>query len=1124
MFEETHIKTWWGKKWINSLNLFDENELKKNRGLEDTKNVIDIKIKGNNIFSKVSGSHELQYEQTISFKHFTVSEKSKIKDILKNNKDLKLQLYINKLPEELYTIIKNNGIDLFPSSLSNFKLQCTCDDLTKPCKHLIAVFYKLTEEIDKRPFLLFEFRGIQKSDLFLLNYSEEIFKHSNLKKNVLKKKPKEVNLSNKKIESYMSLLQNQPSFYKKDFKRILLNTYDNIAYKLNSNLTINEETKYNMTGFKMQIYFSKINPKVYSNINPKVIKSIFKGVLSFESIFNVFSDLNLSNFKDDNEYIVFLKQCLAFSYKVAILKAYLPEIFTINNDEFVINYVPNRTIKYIDESLNYLAYIAPKDILLDEDKNKLDTCLASEFIVSVFLKEIINKYSESTNDKLLNVFFKKQVFKVEKYSEKHTSLSIKNWILPLFLKDSIFSIILFVEKINKRRYYLSMQIKNKATQEVYTFKTFERSNTLDQYKNELYNQLGIITVYSEIISKIIRDKRDKILINLDELSELVIYSKSDLKLLGIKVILNFEPNKIVIPKLVLKLNSRKDVLDFEKIDFNYKIKIEEVEITLEEFKKSFKNINGLVYFNKKNVLITQENYFSILERAKKQDTKNIIINILSNDYYGVPIIPDDNIKNFKENLKKIPKLKLPNKLTGSLRAYQKTGFNWLYNNLKKGFNVCIADDMGLGKTIQVITTILKLKEEGSISKQTLVVCPTTIVGNWYKEFEKFAPFLKVHIFHGNDRKLNDSDIIITTYGTLRRDLQKVSKKWSLIVLDEAQNIKNPFTAQSKSVKSLKATFKIAMTGTPIENRLLELWSIFDFLMPNFLGDKDYFLKNYAIPIEKQNSTEKQNKLKSIIEPFMLRRLKTDKKIISDLPEKSIYNEFVFLKDKQKLLYKSVIKVLNESVYNSYGIERKGLILKLLTNLKQICNHPSNFTKEENYDMELSEKSKRTIELVEKIISNNEKVLIFTQYIEMAKILKKMLDTRKIDSLFFFGGLSRKKRDLVVNKFQKDKKQKVMIVSLKAGGTGLNLTAANHVIHYDMWWNPAVENQATDRVFRIGQKKNVNVYRFITLGTFEEKINKMLEKKQKLSESIISPGEKWITNLSNKELQDFFKLF
>ncbi|BBE31967.1 helicase [Tepiditoga spiralis] len=1124
MFEETHIKTWWGKKWINFLSLFDKDDLKKNRGLEYTKNVVDIKINKNKILSKVSGRYKVPYEQTIIFKQFTISEKNKIKSILKNNKDLNLQLYINKFPEELYSIIKNNGIDLFPNSLEDLILKCNCVDLNKPCKHLIAVFYKLTEEIDKNPFLLFEFHGIKKSDLFSIDYNEDIFKYSSLNVKLLKERPKERNISNKKIESYLSLLQTHPSFYKEDFKKILLNTYDDISYKLNNNLMINEEIKYNMTDFKIHISFSKIRPKFYSNIDSKTIKSIFKKNISFESIFNVFHELNLSDFKEDSKYTSFLKQCLAFSYKLSILKAYLPEIFTINNNEFIINYTPNRTIKYVDDYLNYLSYIAPKDILLDENNNELNTYLATEFIVSMFLKEIINKYSKNFNDKLLNVFFKKKIFKVEKYFEKNIFLSIKNWLLPLFLKDSIFSILLFVEKINKRKYYLSMNIKNKINENVYTLKDFENSIVINQYKNELYNQLGIIASYSETISKLIRDKRDKILINLDELSELVIYSENDLKLLGIKIILNFKPNKIVVPKLLLRLSSQEDILDFEKINFNYTIKIDDIEITLNEFKRNFKNINGLVCFNEKNVLVTQENYFSILEKTKKQSTKNIIINILSKDYYGVPIIPDNKIKNFIDNLKKIPKLNIPNTLNGTLRPYQITGFNWLYNNLKKGFNVCIADDMGLGKTIQVITTILKLKEENNIKNQTLVICPTTIVGNWYKEFEKFSPSLKVHIFHGNNRELNDSDVIITTYGTLRRDSHKLSKKWSLIILDEAQNIKNPLTAQSKSVKHLNSIFKIAMTGTPIENKLLELWSIFDFLMPNFLGNKNYFLKNYAIPIEKQNNTEKQNKLKNIIEPFLLRRLKTDKNIINDLPEKNIYNEFIFLKEKQELLYKNVIKILDKNIYHSYGIERKGLILKLLTNLKQICNHPSNFTKEENYDIELSGKSERTIELVEKIVSKNEKVLIFTQYIEMAKILKKMLSIKNINSLFFYGGLSRKKRDFIVDNFQNNKNQKVMIVSLKAGGTGLNLIAANHVIHYDMWWNPAVENQATDRVFRIGQKKNVSVYRFITLGTFEEKINHMLEKKQKLAESIISPGEKWITSLSNKELQEFFKLF
>jgi SNF2 family DNA or RNA helicase len=317
-----------------------------------------------------------------------------------------------------------------------------------------------------------------------------------------------------------------------------------------------------------------------------------------------------------------------------------------------------------------------------------------------------------------------------------------------------------------------------------------------------------------------------------------------------------------------------------------------------------------------------------------------------------------------------------------------------------------------------------------------------------------------------------------------------------------------------------------MTGTPIENRLAELWSLYDFLMSGYLGGKNRFVETFAKPIEKYGDTTATKRLQSLINPFLIRRIKTDKDIIKDLPEKFTYDEYVYLKPSQIALYKEVVEHVEEELekMEADGIQRKGLILKMLTSLKQICNHPVNYTKKGTPLPDDSGKTEKLLDLLQNILDNNEKVVLFTQYKEMGDILTKILtDNIKIEPLFFHGGLNRKKRDEMINDFQTKHRYPIMILSLKAGGTGLNLTAANHVIHYDLWWNPAVESQATDRTFRIGQTKDVIVHRFITLETFEEKINEMLEKKKELSENIIKTGESWITELSNQEIKNLFKL-
>ena len=438
----------------------------------------------------------------------------------------------------------------------------------------------------------------------------------------------------------------------------------------------------------------------------------------------------------------------------------------------------------------------------------------------------------------------------------------------------------------------------------------------------------------------------------------------------------------------------------------------------------------------------------------------------------------------------------------------------------------MADDMGLGKTIQVISFILKQKETGALKQPALVVCPTTLLGNWVKEIKNFAPILKTSVYHGIDRELDTkADIIITTYAILRIDIEKIKKqKWSMLIIDEAQNIKNPDTSQTQAVKQIKADTKIAMTGTPVENKLTELWSIFDFINRGYLGTIRDFQKGYAIPIEKFKQTNRAEKLRLAISPFILRRLKTDKSIISDLPDKVVLNEYCYLTKTQAALYQSVLDNLMSDISKLNGINRRGMIFKLITALKQICNHPYQYLKAGDISKDVSGKADQLVSIVKQILENDEKTLIFTQYKEMGNILSTILnDELNINPLFFHGSLNRTQREELIKDFQDKKDSNVMILSLKAGGTGLNLTAATNVIHYDLWWNPAVEDQATDRTYRIGQDKNVMVHRFITLGTFEEKIDEMINNKKDLANVAVFEGEKIITELSDEEIYKIFSL-
>lgn len=470
----------------------------------------------------------------------------------------------------------------------------------------------------------------------------------------------------------------------------------------------------------------------------------------------------------------------------------------------------------------------------------------------------------------------------------------------------------------------------------------------------------------------------------------------------------------------------------------------------------------------------------------------------------------------------------PKSLTGELRPYQKIGYSWLIHNIKYGFGSILADDMGLGKTIQVLASILYLKENNLIENESsLIIVPPTLISNWENEIRKFTPDLTYHIYHGSNRTfpLEDYDIILTSYGVVRLDLDMfLDRTWLLCVIDEAQNIKNPNTEQTKSIKSINAYTKIALTGTPIENRLMDYWSIFDFINKGYLSTKDAFKRDYVMPIEKLEDEKTLENLKTIAKPFVMRRLKTDNDIKKELPDKLVNDIYCSLSKKQIKLYNAILEEIFFDIENSKGIQRKGIILKILTALKQTCNHPAQFLDIKKPTIKESGKMELLVNILENILDMDEKVIIFTQYVEMGKLIQKLISKKfKTEVLFLHGSQTLKEKTEIINTFQEDPNYKIFVATLKTGGTGLNLTAASNVIHYDLWWNPAVENQATDRVHRIGQEKDVMVYRFITKGTLEEAIDAISKRKIDLAGKAISNDETFITEMSDEELKEVLSL-
>lgn len=582
------------------------------------------------------------------------------------------------------------------------------------------------------------------------------------------------------------------------------------------------------------------------------------------------------------------------------------------------------------------------------------------------------------------------------------------------------------------------------------------------------------------------------------------------------------------------------------VKYEYQLAIGDEVITPQEWEELINAKSPLVQFRGQWMELDKDKMQQLLQFWQVHGNEQPEMSVLDFLHRQAEIEEDWEIEHDRALSEMMDKLQDKSKLEigeldvniqGNLREYQKRGVGWLEYLEFLGLNGCLADDMGLGKSVQVIARLVQEKDSANDTLPTLLIAPTSVVGNWQREILKFAPQLTTLVHHGSDRQLDPvafkaicekTDVVITSFTLVRKDEKLLNAvKWQRLVLDEAQNIKNPQAAQTKAILKISAKHRLALTGTPVENRLLDLWSIFNFLNPGYLGKQTQFRKSFEIPIQKDHDRVKSVTLKKLVEPLILRRLKTDASIIKDLPDKVEQKIYTNLTQEQASLYEVVVKDVEEKLETvAEGIGRKGLILSTLLKLKQICNHPAQFLQDNSeFSGERSHKLSRLMEMVDEAISEGESVLIFSQFTEICQQVEKYLKQQlRCHTYYLHGGTNRKRREQMIEEFQHPETEaSVFILSLKAGGVGITLTKANHVFHFDRWWNPAVENQATDRAFRIGQKKNVFVHKFLTIGTIEEKIDQMITDKQQLSTSVVGSDESWLTELDNEAFKQLIAL-
>lgn len=941
---------------------------------------------------------------------------------------------------------------------------------------------------------------------------------------------------------------------------------------------------------------------------------VLKTDLTAANIMGALCCLSEGNFSWHHYTVRYLHLVLQVAFYLVRTGAIYPQVFWVGKDVAQMRWLPAEMLPDILSIVADLEVAAPKKFAYTaKDEEHLELAEPAEHILSQFIGQLLRfartyKTPLKTNHGNLLAFFFDCVSgklannahaipgKIQQWFSVYSSLDFRSQILFVCYEsgDDV-ALEVFVLDGNGDA---GTQAKRTPLSEL-----FESNDTRLLSVLNILN--GVADYFLPMGKYLERRASSPIMMRGADLLEFLQDCLKKLEVFGIQTEIPSNLLHIGKPKPKMRLQGSMSFGAFsagDLLDFDWEVAVGDENISAEEFLELAEKADGLLKYKSQYIQVTEKDLQELRERleGKAADKKTSDSTGKIGDGESADSLDKDGDKDSDENAEddaddvpqitqaklvqacftgecdNIPvemagefkqqfdawraetEVQLPEGLNATLRPYQMRGYSWMYKNLEIGFGCILADDMGMGKTLQVITFLYKMMQESKLDeRKAIVVMPAGLLCNWQMEIKKFAPELTTFAYHGGSRDLEkfNSHVLLTTYATFRKDYDILSERqWQVVVIDEAQNIKNADSEQSKLLRKLPAPMKIAMSGTPVENRLMEFWTIMDFANREFFPSAAEFREKFETPIQKMGNKAVAENFKKITAPFMLRRLKTDKSIISDLPDKIIQDEYAELTKSQAALYKKTLdhfmeqlemeQALSEKSNDAHALfKRKGIILQMILALKQICNHPKTFLKGAKGDergADLDERSAEAKDLTNSTLDSGkmqllfatlrsiqeqgEKTLIFTQFAEMGEVLKQSIEEELgLTAHFYHGGCTQTQRNEMIKDFQENPESKILILSLKAGGTGLNLTAASQVIHYDLWWNPAIEAQATDRAFRIGQTRNVQVHRFITKGTFEEKINALLETKKAIADMTVSAGETWLADMDDKQLGEVFGL-
>lgn len=1112
------------------------------------------------------------YEQQLQCLSFTAEEQRVWVRRLVASPQWVAQLLNHQLPTPLLA----NAVlpALFPVETVAWNGACSCRHRVWPCRHLVAVLYALRTQIDQNPLVLFQLRGLP-----LLERLQQAGANLPLRLEATFPTLKDwcaphgaarpydladlsaIDYSNidNRWSTFSRLLEAQPLFFEGNLTTQLRQLLQKAA-RWQAQQTY-DHAEYRPWHQRLQQArdLALVLDADHQLVNVFAIEEegsipLFASDQATARLVGLLETVEIAQLPRYPDVWVGLHAVYCFALKLLQEQAVLPHLIA-GSSGWVAQWLPAYNVhSAVQCTLTALAKACPSDMLLLDAQplQRLSPHRQIQALVHLWVSFFVRQANErhrvacTGKNKLLYLFSNGEPMQYDGPQEKSIPQQLRHWLQPFYLTQEQYAPVLcVVEQKEEEQYWLVIEIRveNRAAHQapLMELQQFLHRDDLTEFHISVLQALERLSqYYPDLKALFLQQQAHTLPYTVAEFERIFFEVLPMVQSLGISVLLPAALQRLTRPRLGWSITAKdgasakgKSFMNLKKLlQLEWKVAVGSEMMEAVEFLKLMKQHRGLVRYKDRYLYLNEADLKRILEQlhAPPPATATQIIHAaLSKQHEDCPVVVASEAEALLQQLQEERPIPPPQTLRATLRSYQQVGYAWMYKNAQLGLGSLIADDMGLGKTLQVIALLLKFKEEGTLNhQQVLVVVPTSLLTNWKKEIAKFAPSLTTGVYHGPRRQMpEETDVILTTYGVARMEVNRFNQlHLYALVIDEAQAIKNVYAGQTEAIKAIKATLNIAMSGTPVENRLTEYWSIMDFVHPQYLGSITDFKERFSQPIENDHDQATLKTFRSITAPFILRRLKSDASIIEDLPDKIEQDWVAHLQPVQRELYQQIV---DDSIHalKKYKIkpkERQTILLQLMGALKQICNHPYQYLGSGGSGPVHSGKSQVLMDLLTRINHQGEKVLLFTQYRKMGRLFCRWIEERFGQApLYLHGSCSRTQRDNLVEAFQNDRQKRIFVLSLKAAGTGLNLTAANHVIHYDLWWNPAVEAQATDRAYRIGQQKNVQVYRLLTEGTIEERINTMIQSKKQLADQTVVLGEQWLGRLSDAELEALVRL-